>query len=133
MTGDEGARGIAGKFGKQLAKSDEGFGAVSNENGEAEFGIEPVIGDADDDASARQRLAYNAVFALASGNEAAAVEEQHGRRGRLEAVGHIEVEFMAFLIAVRNVALDAIARARHGQIEQRCRRAAAAEKAEYSG
>src|SRR5262245_48664671 len=133
MAGDERALRIAADVREQSAESGERLGTIFDKRREAEVRKESVMGDADANTGAGQCLTDDAVFASAAGNEASAVEEEHGRRGRLEAVGHIKIEALALLLAVRNVAFDSETGARHGQIEQRGWRAPAPEQSEDRG
>ncbi len=119
MAAEKDVRAIATLPRDALVQKAKGACAVRNECGIFHARIETIIGDRDDDAGARERLAQRAIDVLAAALPTAAVEEQQHRRRCGERIGHVEVKTRARTVAIRDVAHHRVAGFGNGQIEER--------------
>ena len=89
--------------------------------------MNPVIGNRNDDALARQGFADDAIFAFPARLKRAAVKEEDNRRGRLERIGNVKVQPVAGTSAIGNIAMNMIAAARREKIKDHGGRTASTE------
>lgn len=92
MARENDAARVAAIFGDVVADPGDGGGAVIEEVREADFRVDPVIGDDGDEALGRQGLADELVIVLRTGFPRAAIEEDQDGRIRRSAGGREDIE-----------------------------------------
>src|SRR5947199_1494517 len=119
MAGQENPLRVAAIARHKPTKDRKRFRAVFQKIGKANFGMNPVIGNPNDDALARQGFADDAIFAFPARLKCPAVKEQDNRGGRLERIGNVKVQPVARGSAIGNIAINMIAAERREKIEDR--------------